>query len=213
MSPGATFERVYGEIKRMLVAGELPPGSPIEPAVIGKEIAASITPVRDALHRLTAERLVEAPNHNGFRVAVPSEAALRDLYHWNGLVLGLAAKRVAPDPATGGVEDRGAMSDIVASTAALFLSVAHAAGSAELAITVRSLNDRLATARRAEVATLPAMSEELSGLAAIIASGDRTALASALTRYHRRRIGAVAAIVAHLVQNPFGCGAFIDRLR
>ena len=201
MSPGSTFERVYGEIKRMLVEGELPPGTAIEPAVIGKEIAASITPVRDALHRLTGERLVEAPNHNGFRVPVPSEAALRDLYHWNALVLGLAAKRVAPSPATGVVEDRDAVPDIVASTAALFLSVAHAGGSVELAITVRSLNDRLATARRAEVATLPAMSDELSGLATIVAAGDRTALAAALTRYHRRRIGAVAAIVAHLTHD------------
>ena len=203
MSPGATFERVYGEIKRMLVEGELPPGTAIEPAVIGKEIAASITPVRDALHRLTGERLVEAPNHNGFRVPIPSEAALRDLYHWNGLVLGLAAKRVAPDSERGVVEDGGTGSDIVGSTAALLLSVAHVAGSVELAIAVRSLNDRLATARRAEVATLPAMSDELSGLAVIVASRDRTALAGALTRYHRRRIGAVAAIVAHLTHDPF----------
>lgn len=203
MSPGSTFERVYGEIKRMLVEGELPAGAAIEPAMIGKEIAASITPVRDALHRLTGERLVEAPNHNGFRVPIPTEAALRDLYQWNGLVLGLAAKRLAPDPQTGVIEEGGAGSDIVASTAALFLSVAHAGGSVELAITVRSLNDRLATARRAEVAALPAMSDELSGLATIVAAGDRTALAAALTRYHRRRIGAVAAIVAHLTHDPF----------
>lgn len=198
MSPGATFERVYGEIKRMLVEGELPPGTAIEPAVIGKEIAASITPVRDALHRLTGERLVEAPNHNGFRVPTPTEAGLCDLYHWNVLVLGLAAKRVAPDAATGMAEDRGAMPDIVTSTAALFLSIGHAAGSAELAISLRSLNDRLAMARRAEAATLPAMSEELEGLAAIVAAGDRTALAGALTRYHRRRIASVAEIIAHL---------------
>lgn len=96
MSPGATFERVYNELKRMLAEGELPPGSPIEPALIGRQLASSITPVRDALHRLTGERLVEAPSHNGFRVPLPSEAALRDLYNWNGLVLGLAAKQLPP---------------------------------------------------------------------------------------------------------------------
>ncbi|WP_052508038.1 GntR family transcriptional regulator [Sphingomonas hengshuiensis] len=156
--------------------------------------------MRDALHRLTGERLVETPNHNGFRVPILSEAALRDLYQWNGLVLGLAAKRLETNIESNAIEDGGTLPDIAASTAALFLSVAHAAGSVELAITVRSLNDRLATARRAEVATLPAMTEELSGLATIVAAGDRTALASALTRYHRRRIGAVAAIVAHLTR-------------
>ncbi|WP_204348796.1 GntR family transcriptional regulator, partial [Klebsiella pneumoniae] len=56
-SPGATFERVYHELKRMLAEDELPPGSPIEPARIGEQIASSITPIRDALHRLTGERL------------------------------------------------------------------------------------------------------------------------------------------------------------
>eukprot|EP01136_Pigoraptor_vietnamica_P040924 Opistho-1_new@13306 len=87
MSPGATFERVYNELKRMLAEGELPPGSPIEPALIGKRIASSITPIRDALHRLTGERLVEAPNHNGFRAQSLNEKALRDLYGWNWQML------------------------------------------------------------------------------------------------------------------------------
>ncbi|WP_204279852.1 GntR family transcriptional regulator, partial [Serratia marcescens] len=60
-SPGATFERVYHELKRMLAEDELPPGSPIEPARIGEQIASSITPIRDALHRLTGERLGSGP--------------------------------------------------------------------------------------------------------------------------------------------------------
>lgn len=196
MSPGATFERVYGAIKQMLLDGELPPGTPIEPAVIGREIAASITPVRDALHRLTGERLVEAPNHNGFRVPLLSEAALRDLYQWNGRVLGLAARQVQPASDTR-IQHSGSIEEI---TATLFLRVAQATESAELAATVRSLNERLATVRGAEVATLPAIADEITGLESVIAAGDRIALAAALTRYHRRRIAAVAGTVAHLMR-------------
>jgi DNA-binding FadR family transcriptional regulator len=196
MSPGATFERVYGTIKQMLLDGQLPPGTPIEPAVIGREIAASITPVRDALHRLTGERLVEAPNHNGFRVPLVSEADLRDLYQWNGRVLGLAARQVQPASDTR-TQHSGSIEEI---TATLFLRVAQATESAELVHTVRSLNDRLATVRRAEVAILPAIADEITGLESVIAAGDRTALAAALTRYHRRRIATVTSTVAHLMR-------------
>jgi len=196
MSPGATFERVYGAIKQMLLDGELPPGIPIEPAVIGREIAASITPVRDALHRLTGERLVEAPNHNGFRVPLLSEAALRDLYQWNGRVLGLAARQVQPASVTH-LQHSGSIEEI---TATLFLRVAQTTESAELVATVRSLNDRLTIVRRAEVATLPTIADEITGLESVIAAGDRVALTAALTRYHRRRIAAVTGTVAHLMR-------------
>jgi hypothetical protein len=202
MSPGATFERVYNELKRMLAEGELPPGGPIEPALIGKQIASSITPIRDALHRLTGERLVEAPNHNGFRVPQPTEAALRDLYNWNGLVLGLAAKQLPPRFALEHIERPVGVTDITTFAAGLFLKVARAGGSVELTIAVGLLNDRLATFRRAEVAALESVTDELSGLANVAATGDRTALAAALMRYHRRRIIAVAGILAHLESSP-----------
>jgi len=196
MSPGATFERVYNQLKRMLAEGELPPGSPIEPALIGKQIASSITPIRDALHRLTGERMVEAPNHNGFRVPLPTEASLRDLYRWNGLVLGLAAKQLPREFKLKEIAQPVAGTDIAASTAEVFLSIARAVGSSELSATVELLNDRLARFRLAEGAALKSVTEEFSGLTTISVSGDRAALSTAITRYHRRRIAAVAGILA-----------------
>ncbi|MFS2108754.1 GntR family transcriptional regulator [Sphingomonas sp. Sphisp140] len=195
MSPGATFERVYRELKRMLVEGELPLGTPIEPAIIGKQIASSITPIRDALHRLTGERLVEAPNHNGFRVPLPTEAGLRDLYSWNGLVLELVAKRAEMSQHQKAVVSPRTDADIATSTATLFLEIAHSAGSSELTGVVSSLNDRLAIFRAAENSTLRSTAEEFLGLLQIIASGDRRALTGALKRYHRRRIVATADIM------------------
>jgi DNA-binding GntR family transcriptional regulator len=197
MSPGATFERVYNELKHMLADGTLPPGSPIEPARIGAQIAASITPIRDALHRLTGERLVEAPNHNGFRVPLPTEAALRDLYRWNGSVLALAARQFSPGSGRAAVAQPHAIAETAMSAPAFFLAIARGTGSVELTIAVSGLNDRLATFRRAEVTALESVTEELTGLAGVAASGDRTALAGALVRYHRRRIARVGSILAH----------------
>lgn len=193
MSPGATFERVYNELKRMLAEGELPPASPIEPALIGRQIASSITPIRDALHRLTGERLVDAPNHNGFRVPLPTEAGLRDMYHWNGQLLTLALRTLQasfnPQLAL-----QGGQRDIAASAARFFLRIAEATGSSEHVEAITRLNDRLAPFRRIEAGLLQGVEIELEQLAA---ADGRTELAKLLTAYHRRRMRAVPDMLAY----------------
>lgn len=194
MSPGATFERVYHELKRMLAEDELAPGTPIEPALIGKRIASSITPVRDALHRLTGERLVEAPNHNGFRVPLPSEAALRDLYRWNGQLLGLAAKTVRPRLEENSASSEASLDDIGTATAALFLRIARATGSDEHAESIALLNNRLAPFRRVEARIIDDAAGELATL--IEATAKRAGLSRLLTVYHRRRMKAVPDILS-----------------
>ena len=60
MSAGTTMERVYLELKARIVAAELPPGTRLGPAELAKILDASPTPVRDALYRLSGERVVES---------------------------------------------------------------------------------------------------------------------------------------------------------
>ena len=83
MTPPGTFERVYVAIRQRLREGLYRPGERLEPAVLSDELNASVTPVRDALHRLTGERLVEAPRHEGFRTPMMTESLLRHLYGWH----------------------------------------------------------------------------------------------------------------------------------
>src|SRR5579872_5196064 len=90
MTPPGTFERVYAAIRQRLRDGVYKPGERLEPAALADELSASITPVRDALHRLTGERLVEAPRHEGFRVPMMTETMLRQLYSWHRDLLLLA---------------------------------------------------------------------------------------------------------------------------
>ncbi|MDQ8757459.1 GntR family transcriptional regulator [Sphingosinicella sp. LHD-64] len=191
MSPGATFERVYRALKGRLADGRLGPGARIEPAILGTQLHASITPVRDALHRLVGERLVEAPEHDGFRVPLLTEAALRSLYEWNGLLLALAAGRLRPgtsdDPIEARAEHEIAMAD-------LFLRIANATGNAEHAQAVASLNHRLAPYRRVEPRLLADLGREHGEIDAAL--DDRARLRRALVRYHRRRIGRVPEILA-----------------
>lgn len=197
MSPGVTFERVYNELKRMLAEGELAPGTPIEPALIGKRIASSITPIRDALHRLTGERIVEAPNHNGFRAALLTEAGLRDLYSWNAQLLGLAIRLRPTDASISATapEQFGA-EEVGAHTAARFVELAGLAGSGELVRSVQQLNDRLAPYRRAEASLLSGLMEEYGALSVCFEKSDSRQFLSWIAKYHRKRTPRVAEIVA-----------------
>ena len=205
MSPGATFERVYRELKRRLGENAWPPGTPIEPALVGPELGASITPVRDALHRLVGERLVEAPGHNGFRVPRPGEAALRDLYAWNGRVLALAVSRMRFEAGGAGGKPPEPV-DVATATAGLFLRITRAAGSDEHVRVVAQLNDRLASCRQVEPRALDEVAGEQQALHLLLDAGERTELNRALTRYHRRRIAAVPRILALLSANESSPG-------
>src|SRR5437764_15152487 len=93
MTRPGTFERVYAAVKQQLREGVFRPGTRLEPAVLSDELNASVTPVRDALHRLTGERLVEAPRHEGFRTPMMTEVLLRQLYGWHHDLLLLAVMK------------------------------------------------------------------------------------------------------------------------
>jgi DNA-binding transcriptional regulator YhcF (GntR family) len=74
--------RVYDLLKARVMSGEFAPGSRLDPMRLRRELGSSATPVRDALHRLTGERLIESWRNEGFRIPHISEPAIRDLYEW-----------------------------------------------------------------------------------------------------------------------------------
>lgn len=199
MSPGVTFERVYHELKRRLADGVFRPGQPIEPAAISADLAASITPIRDALHRLVGERLVEAPSHNGFLAPRLTEAELRDLYLWNGRLLGLAVRQIRPDPRhAAGLAS--ADPEIGAATADVFFRIAKETGSAEHARAIAQLNDRLAPYRRVEERVLEGLAREPDNIRILLRADDRTHLLRALAGYHQRRARAAPEVLAAAIE-------------
>ncbi len=191
MSPGPTFDRVYLALKDQLTGGAFAPGDHLEPAVIGEDLNSSITPVRDALHRLVGEKIVEAPRNDGFRVPAPTEAELRDLYGWNRDLLDLALRRRSPG--TGGAALYAARhldvpGDQAASTAAdLFRRISRRSGNPEHEAAVEILNDRLSAVRLVEGRLFVDIDEELAALRTLLAGEDLTRLRRAISAYHRRR--------------------------
>jgi DNA-binding GntR family transcriptional regulator len=190
VNPGPTFDRVYLALKAQLTSGRFPPGEHLEPASLGDELNASITPVRDALHRLVGERIVEAPRNDGFRVPAPTEAELRDLYRWNRELLDLAVRRRASG--RGNLRHDVSVAETCLRApnlvvAELFRHIAALSGNPEHELAVASLNDRLGAVRISEERLFEDWAGELEGLREAYARDDMTGLRRGIGAYHRRR--------------------------
>lgn len=200
MTPPGTFERVYAAIKQRLRIGFYRPGDRLEPALLSDELNASVTPVRDALHRLTGERLVEAPRHEGFRVPMITETMLRHLYAWHRDLLVLAlVNRWAHSPHSQDGPDL-ASQDASDRQRALFLTLARMSDNPEHLHAFEALADRLEPFHRLESALLDAVEEETQQIGAALRSADRAQLRRSLVRYHRRR----QRIVPELLERLYG---------
>jgi DNA-binding transcriptional MocR family regulator len=160
VNAGSIFERVYRSIKAELLQGAYRPGDMLEPRSLADRHFASVTPIRDALHRLAGERLVEASPHDGFRVPLMTENTLRDLYGWQEslALLALRTKRAeALVPMMPPV-------DPVERSRHLFVSLAGLASSHELQTATAQACDHLEPARHLEAQFLVDGDDELTAL-------------------------------------------------
>jgi DNA-binding GntR family transcriptional regulator len=94
-------ERVYREMKEMIISGELPPHTRLVELQFAAEFGVSRTPVREALKRLMADKLVHADPVRGLVVHEPEAHEIQDVYLvrevLEGLATRLAAKRIATE--------------------------------------------------------------------------------------------------------------------
>ncbi len=72
-------ERVYRRLRDMVLFGELAPGQPVTIQGLVEELDAGMTPVREALRRLTAEGALDAMGNRRIAVPVLDPAALEEL--------------------------------------------------------------------------------------------------------------------------------------
>jgi DNA-binding GntR family transcriptional regulator len=203
MTPPGTFERVYAAIRQRLRQGAYRPGARLEPAMLSDELNASVTPVRDALHRLTGERLVEAPRHEGFRAPMMTETLLRHLYAWHlDLLLLALMKHRTTAVAEQTLSNNGRSQSPAHERAnAMFLALARSAGNPEHAAAVETVTERLEPVQRLEAIFLDETEAETAEIIRSLRSNDRTALRRALVRYHRRRQRIVPELVLSLLES------------
>lgn len=197
MNSGATGERVYDALKRRIATHALRPGERLDPARLGEDLHSSATPVRDALHILVGEGLVETRPSDGFHVAPIDAPALQDLYDWNAELLLLAirgwSRKEAPSAPA---EDSPPVA--VPAAADVFARIAGRSRNAEHARAVRAANDHLGAARQVELSILAGIDAELAEIVATFARGDIPSLRRRILAYHRRRRRAAPEIVRAL---------------
>jgi DNA-binding GntR family transcriptional regulator len=198
MSQPGTFDRVYAALKERLRRGDVRPGEKLEPAMLSDDLNASVTPVRDALHRLTGERLVEAPRHEGFRAPMLTESMLRHLYAWHLDILLLAiARRTAGRGLQAEQTEDGPLYERMN---AIFATLAGATGNPEHCAALKNLTERLEPYQRFEREFLDSTQAETALIAAAIAANDRKGLRRGLVNYHRRRERIVPQLLARLYE-------------
>lgn len=205
MNSGPTSERAYDALKLRILAGAFQPGQRLEPTDIGRMLEMSITPVRDALHVLAGEALVDARTSDGFHLPLATEGALRDLYAWNAQVLVAA---ISTWPKTGrDDETQPVLLPPPADSSdprSLFEGITMRSGNREHLRTIRSNSERLNAARRAEPAVLGDTHLELVALAEVANSHDRGALRLLINAYHRRRFPLLTPLVDAINQDKGG---------
>lgn len=203
MTPPGTFDRVYAAIRQRLREGVYKPGDRLEPAVLADELNASVTPVRDALHRLTGERLVEAPRHEGFRVPMMTETLLRFLYAWHLDLLLLAVLKHQGTSFDDEIVVDGGQADAPTHERqnALFLALARSAGNPEHVAALEALSNRLEPVQRFEQYFLDETDAETNDIVRALQAHDRRVLRSSLIRYHRRRLRIVPELVGHSLRD------------
>ena len=71
-------EKAYVDLRHDIIRGVLAPGRPLRLADLSERYGMGFSPLREALNRLQAERLVTAESLRGFRVAPLSLDELHD---------------------------------------------------------------------------------------------------------------------------------------
>ncbi|WP_290785248.1 GntR family transcriptional regulator [Halomonas sp.] len=88
-------ERVFQQLQDAIVRGELAPGSKITEPGLSKEYGISRGPLREAMRRLEAHRLIERVPHVGARVVKLSMQELLELFDVREALESMAARLAA----------------------------------------------------------------------------------------------------------------------
>jgi DNA-binding GntR family transcriptional regulator len=101
---GTLASSAYGQLRQEIITGDQVPGSRLHIKQLCERLGIGLSPMREALNRLSAEGLVRQFDQRGFRVAPLDAADLRDLTRMR-CWLNAAALRAAIDAGDGAWEE------------------------------------------------------------------------------------------------------------
>ena len=183
MAQDATaVERAHGEIKALILSGELSVRTRLEIDVLARRLSLSSMPVRQALAMLAFERLVRRTPNGGYEVTLWSERELAELYQWRGDLMALTL----PARISGSELKRIARTQPYQQAIWTLLRTLETDANENLKRAALSADERLHAARMVEAEVLGDIEAELGSLAAAIAERGRR-VKTLIVRFHRRR--------------------------
>jgi DNA-binding GntR family transcriptional regulator len=93
----AARERVCDYLRGAILRGELEPGVFLEEEAVGRATGVSRTPVREAFHKLEAERYLDLHPRRGARVRQVTAREMLELYETRRLIEGFAATKLCQE--------------------------------------------------------------------------------------------------------------------
>lgn len=187
MTDASASERAYQHLRSAILGGKLRPEI-LDIRTLGDQLRMSATPVREALARLSAERLVRFVPHHGYVVVRLNAQKLEELYDLSALLVAACLQRIANrTPQIG----RHTISPLATAYAdritALLLTIASAQPNRELLAQIESVNSRLFLAREAEPRFFPDADGEAASLVTLWAGQEFAELGHQLEAHHRER--------------------------
>lgn len=209
MSPEAlSAQRLYREVRDAIRKGVFPPGQMLVTSHIADRFGTSVSPVRDVLHQLLGEGLVEAQSTGGFQVPALEPERIVHLYRWQAELTYLIARsvphleRIADASGQGLLQgQKGKMLssiELAHACSRLFHALAGLSGNPEHHLAFSRLDARMHLVRCHEM-VLGRCQGELVSLQEHLRSGNRHRARTALWHYHRRRLLNLERIFAALV--------------
>ncbi|WP_269539321.1 GntR family transcriptional regulator [Cerasicoccus fimbriatus] len=103
--PAALSDQLYAELKRRILHCELPPGARLIEKTLCEELEVSRASLREALNRLSGERLVILKTNCGFSVAPLTEESFRNICELRRVLESQAAALAAERATAQDIED------------------------------------------------------------------------------------------------------------
>lgn len=205
MSPEpVTAERIYRILRDHIVGGMHLPGTALNLQRLAEEFGSSVSPLRDAVHRLVGENLLQLQPGGGFQLPLLTGDDIRRLYQWHEWLVRLALRKGRGAASLSGIQrvyvaESGAAA-ITFATERLFEALGSSSRNPDHVRALANAAARLHAVRLIEPRIISRTREEVETLQSLAASGAVVAIRAAVAEYHRRRIRRstrLAAALAH----------------
>ncbi len=198
MADPSASERAYQRLKADILSGALRQG-PLDLRALSDSMRMSVTPVREALARLSAERFVRLAPHQGYAVPSLSSRRLENLYELAGGLVDMAIVRCSAGIQQGTAsKTRPAYFTYADGISGLIQQIGNTQTNLELRDHLFALDERLQPARRCEPGILPDCEGELDALGALWDRRRFNTLRERFQSHFARRKGRADAIVRRL---------------